>query len=226
MGHRILFTYNKNTPAETIYGYLYNWWAAIGDTDGDFSSNQDIASTGWHVPTQTEWDTLINYVGGKSVAGRELKSTGTEYWLNNNGLDTYGFSAPGAGQRISSFDDIKEVGTFWTSTTAAVSFKTGKFNSATNASNSMTQSGAAAMKEGKSVRLIKDSTTLLHGQTGTYQGNDGKIYPTICIGTQEWLSVNLEETKWRTGGSIPEIGWSTAEDAAWVSATSAAMCIP
>jgi hypothetical protein len=45
--------------------------------------------------------------------------------------------------------------------------------------------GNGILRTGLSIRLIKDSTTLTNGQSGIYIGNDGKIYPTICIGTQE-----------------------------------------
>jgi hypothetical protein len=58
--------------------------------------------------------------------------------------------------------------------------------------------------------LLKDSTTLSHGQTGTYIGNDGKVYNTICIGTQEWLSQDLQETKYRNGSIIPELQSNSA----------------
>jgi len=73
---------------------------------------------------------------------------------------------------------------------------------------------------GYSVRLIKDSTTLTHGQTGTYVGNDNRIYQTVCIGTQEWLSENLMETKYRNGDAIPEVRDNTA----WAALTTGARC--
>jgi hypothetical protein len=73
---------------------------------------------------------------------------------------------------------------------------------------------------GYSIRLIKDSTTLTHGQTSSYIGNDGKGYNTICIGTQEWLSCNLAETKYRDGSNIPIISDSTQ----WAATGTGAIC--
>ena len=73
---------------------------------------------------------------------------------------------------------------------------------------------------GASIRLIKDSTTLSHGQTGTYTGNDGRVYQTICIGTQEWLSENLMETKYRNGDAIPEV----TDNTAWAALATGARC--
>jgi len=73
---------------------------------------------------------------------------------------------------------------------------------------------------GMSVRLVKDSTTLTHGQTGTYTGNDGRVYSTICIGTQEWLSESLCETEYRNGDPILEV----TDNAAWAALTTGARC--
>ena len=47
---------------------------------------------GWHLPTKYEWQTLVDYVGGSSVAGTKLKSTfGWPY--GGAGTDDYGFEA-------------------------------------------------------------------------------------------------------------------------------------
>jgi hypothetical protein len=58
---------------------------------------------------------------------------------------------------------------------------------------------------GLSLRLVNNSTLLTDGQTGEYYGNDGKTYQTICIGTQEWLAVNLSETVYRNSSPIPRV---------------------
>jgi len=53
-------------------------------------------------------------------------------------------------------------------------------------------------------RLVKTSTLLTNGQTGTYIGNNGIEYPTMCIAGKEWVVANLIETNYRNGDSIPE----------------------
>ena len=73
---------------------------------------------------------------------------------------------------------------------------------------------------GISIRLVKDSTSLTHGQTSHYTGNDGKVYRTICIGTQEWLADNLCETEYRDGTPIAEVTDGTA----WAALTTGARC--
>jgi uncharacterized protein (TIGR02145 family) len=57
-----------------------------------------VCPDGWHLPDTTEWNTLFNAVGGKSVAGTKLKSTSG--WYNSgNGTDAFSFSALPAGGR-------------------------------------------------------------------------------------------------------------------------------
>ena len=69
--------------------------------------------------------------------------------------------------------------------------------------------------------LVKNSTTLSPGETGTYTGNDGKTYDTICIGTQEWMSEDLRETKYRGLSSIPNV----TDNTAWFNLSTGAYCI-
>jgi len=58
----------------TTYGKLYNWYAVAG-LDGS-GTPRNLAPLGYHVPTDAEWTTLTTYLGGESVAGGKMKSTG------------------------------------------------------------------------------------------------------------------------------------------------------
>lgn len=68
---------------------------------------QGICPEGWHLPSNAEWNILIAYAGGDSVAGTKLKSTGGWGWssiwgdFEDNGTDDFGFSALPAGIRES-----------------------------------------------------------------------------------------------------------------------------
>lgn len=50
---------------------------------------------GWHVPSEDEWNELIDFVGGPEIAGGVLKETGTENWTppNTGASNTAGFNA-------------------------------------------------------------------------------------------------------------------------------------
>ena len=52
-----------------IYGKLYNWYA-VNDPIG-------LAPIGWHIPTDLEWATLSTKLGGVSIAGGKMKTSGT-----------------------------------------------------------------------------------------------------------------------------------------------------
>jgi uncharacterized protein (TIGR02145 family) len=70
-----------------VYGRLYNWHA-VNDRRG-------LAPAGWHIPSEGEWSTLINYLGGKSVAGRKMKEAGTAHWpaTSDTADNSSGFTA-------------------------------------------------------------------------------------------------------------------------------------
>ena len=61
---------------------------------------------------------------------------------------------------------------------------------------------SSAKNRGAGIRLCNPTTVLRDGQVGTYTGNDGSVYRTICIESQEWLADNLVETKWSDGTYI------------------------
>jgi uncharacterized protein (TIGR02145 family) len=82
-----------DTLLAATYGRLYNWYA-VADVRG-------LAPAGWHVPSDAEWQTLMDFLGGESVAGGKLKETGISHWMdpNNGATNETGFSARGAGHR-------------------------------------------------------------------------------------------------------------------------------
>ena len=94
-----------------VYGRLYTFYAVKDD--------RNICPTGWHVPTNSEWITLRDNIGGESIAGKELKETGIVHWPspNSNATDKYGFSALPGGRRdrYGPFDLLDEAGYWWTS---------------------------------------------------------------------------------------------------------------
>lgn len=75
-----------NNPANgATYGHLYNFYT-ITDSRG-------LCPKGWHVPTYTEWTTLINYLGGPTLAGIKLREAGTTHWTLPGGDNSSGFTA-------------------------------------------------------------------------------------------------------------------------------------
>ena len=209
-----------STPGSVKYGFMYNWYAA--------NDSRNIANTGWSVPTISNQQTLSTFLGGNNVAGGKLKETGFVHWdsPNTGATNTSNFNARGGGERDDStgaFSAIKEVQSYWAQYGANAT--EGYVSTVTYQSGTYTAySGATFITKPKQagigVRLIKDTTSLTNGQTGTYTGNDGKVYRTICVGTQEWVADNLVETKYRNLDAIPEV----IPNATWVGLSTGARC--
>ena len=100
--------YNNDTTNGRKYGKLYNWYA-VNDKRG-------LAPEGWHVSADSEWATLINYLGGEAVAGSKIKSN-TGWNDNGNGSNISGFAALPGGYRFKNgvFNAIGYFGSWWSS---------------------------------------------------------------------------------------------------------------
>jgi len=123
--------YNNDQATYTAnnFGALYNWYAVNPLTNG----NKNVCPAGWHVPTDAEWSTFINYLdpnagGGNNnnTAGGKMKSTGTQYWQspNTDATNESGFSGLPGGYRLSygSFYGIGSSGSWWSSSEYDPSF--------------------------------------------------------------------------------------------------------
>lgn len=96
------------------YGLLYN-----GHAVEYLNNNRDVLMPGWHVPTKSEFNNLLDAVGGSSVAGKKLKST--TGWSSGNGTDDFGFSVFPAGYRANgAFGGVDSFGRIWTATKDSV----------------------------------------------------------------------------------------------------------
>ncbi|MDR0516825.1 MAG: fibrobacter succinogenes major paralogous domain-containing protein [Fibromonadaceae bacterium] len=101
------------------YGRLYDWNTAMGGAPSSVanpSGVQGVCPSGWHLPSDAEWQTLIDFVGGDETAGTKLKAASV--WNNNGyGNDDYGFFALPGGfdgySGVDSFDDVGYTGYWW-----------------------------------------------------------------------------------------------------------------
>jgi uncharacterized protein (TIGR02145 family) len=107
--------YNNDPVNDGLYGKLYNHYA-VTDSRG-------LCPTGWHVPSDGEWTTLENHLGGSSVAGGALKSTATQPtpggWNppNTGATNSSGFTALPGGLRLDlgDFGGMALHGDWWSS---------------------------------------------------------------------------------------------------------------
>ena len=86
--------YDKKPANCKEYGRFYFWDAA-----------KEACPSGWHLPSDKEWQTLVEFAGGYEIAGNKLKTTIGWGWENDNlsnanGTDEFGFSALPGGYAI------------------------------------------------------------------------------------------------------------------------------
>lgn len=101
----------NDANTKNIYGILYNCYCVM---------TNKLCPSGWHVPTDTEWTTLTDFLGGVDVAGGKMKEKGTTHWLspNTDATNESGFTGLPAGYRHgwSTADQVGEYAYFWSST--------------------------------------------------------------------------------------------------------------
>lgn len=98
--------YENNTYASEKYSYgkLYNWHAVI-DPRG-------LAPSGWRIPSKEDWEQLINFLGGKFMAGGKMKTVGG--WKQHYAEKSFFFALPAGGRAgDGEFDGLNESCWFW-----------------------------------------------------------------------------------------------------------------
>lgn len=193
------------------YGYLYNAYVLA-------DSRKLTASDDWRYFTPADRTNIVTYLGS-SVAGGILKSIANFAWNspNTGASDSLGFHMVGGGVRSGSFANIKNAGILRGQATAsnftlAMIFN---YNSA-----ALLDSGITGIKDGSSVRFVKDAPGLADGVTTTYTGNDGKTYNAVVINELYWMTGNLAETRYRNGDEVPTV----TDDTEWSNLTTGAKC--
>lgn len=101
--------YEYDSKNGKTYGKLYNWYA-VNDQRG-------LAPEGWHIPSDTDWTKLTDYLGGVKVAGGKIKATTLWNSPNTGATNKSGFSALPGGYRWGNgtFGNIGGYGYFWSS---------------------------------------------------------------------------------------------------------------
>jgi uncharacterized protein (TIGR02145 family) len=102
---------NDSVHFSKPYGLLYNGFVVSTDL---------LCPTGWHVPSDSDWDILTEFLGGYEKAGGKLKDYNSNLWSDPNHcyVNDIGFFALPGGRRDhfgGRFYDINDIGYWWTS---------------------------------------------------------------------------------------------------------------
>ena len=209
------YRYSDSTNSCAKYGRLYTWAAAMDSLalfseagkDCGFRDKKSkekfcnlkgqvvrgVCPSGWHLPSEFEWQTLINAVGGKNSASVNLRTV-TDWLDDPQGVDSYGFSVLPSGSRKASRGTFSNVGNdalFWSSlendydVAYAWTFQ-----------RSYVGDGRYDKKTGASVRCLKDydveDKSEYNASSNTLTDlRDHQTYKTVKIGNQIWMAQNL-----------------------------------
>jgi uncharacterized protein (TIGR02145 family) len=192
---------NFDASTAARYGKLYNWHA-VADSRG-------LAPVGWKIPSKADWEVLWSASGtNDGAAMNALKNT--TCWAEIQGRKTdgnnaTGFSAIPSGtiSALGKFSFEGEMTAFWSSN------EEDEFNGSTcdifeelfELKHNFEIKGC-----GNAIRCLKDD-----------QSNPDCILPTntqVQIGSQIWMTSNLDVSRFRNGDLIPE----ARTDAEWEAA--------
>ena len=101
----------KGGPSTKDFGKLYTWYTLI---------SRNVCPQGFHVPSESDWDKLINFLGGSEIAGGKMKSTDSTYWEQPNvgATNSSYFNATGGGYKteFATFINQLKFGFYWSAT--------------------------------------------------------------------------------------------------------------
>lgn len=141
--------YENDSTIASIYGNLYNWFTA--------TDPRNVCPSGWHVPSNIEWEELIDFLGGEEVAGGRMKSSLLWEAPNVGGPHDSGFNAlPGGYCNSSQFFIELNFGGFWWSTSESTTMQNAVVSRYMNTLSARCMSYSNYPYFGYSIRCVKN----------------------------------------------------------------------
>ncbi len=200
----------NNITNKDVYGAIYNWHSV---------NTGKLCPSGWHIPSNSEWAVLVNFLGGSASAGGKMKEAGYIHWSdpNTGATNESNFTAlPGASRGYPSGGFSQTIGLYgiwWTS--SVISSNTAQRWYLSNTSASIVNDWSYKA-DGLSVRCIKDDklslpvivttsatdvlqTTAVSGGSITADGGSAVISRGICWSTTISPTISNNKTSDGTG---------------------------
>ena len=174
--------YNNDETNKNTYGALYNWFAVDNNSATKVASNgsKNVCPTGWHIPTDVEWTTLIDFliINGYNWDGTVTDNKIAKSLASTSGWTTWpiagtvgndqasnnrtGFTALPGGARSGTMSNLEFGKCFgfgnsvywWSSTESSTNLAYSRYFFSNYAY--VTREGSLYKSSGFSVRCIKD----------------------------------------------------------------------
>lgn len=177
----------------STYGVLYNRKAALNGTANSStvpSGLKGICPQGWHVPSQNEYLILASIYGGWMQAGAAMKAT---YLWSDPSYSTNSshFSAlPGGKINFSTFSNILNSGSFWTTTSLSANYDFIVYN--LNTSNpAIVYTYESSISGSFSLRCLRNELIMSIDSVINITNNSAKIYGMITPGYDSTYSKGI-----------------------------------
>jgi uncharacterized protein (TIGR02145 family) len=88
---------NDSVSFAETYGRQYSWTTMMngqGQSNAVPSGVQGICPNGWHIPSDAEWQVLVDYLSTNNLNANDLKESGNTHWKPGyEGTNSTGFTA-------------------------------------------------------------------------------------------------------------------------------------
>lgn len=169
--------------------------------------SKSIAASGWRIPSLNDFIAICSVFGSPYSQSPALRAIGEEYWyyfgIDATNLTKLSFIGSGVYYpTTNAFEGIRSLCEINFSSNAVPGyFDCAQFYSETYDIDIFSRT----IQENVPLRVCRTNMNMSDGEKGSYVGNDGKVYQTVCWAHIEMITSNLVETKFSNGSDIPVV---------------------